>query len=97
MARHRDLVDFDDGLLASVPRVTTRHTYRPPDRWKGSVSRLPCGVGGDKRAFISAKRHSVAEDSQSAYMERRESLKLGTHRTFLSVMATGSSESSKAV
>eukprot|EP00965_Chrysotila_dentata_P075579 2496326-Pleurochrysis_carterae.AAC.2 len=48
-------------------------------------------------AFISAKRQSVAEDSQSANTERRESLKLGTHRTFLSVMATGSPESSKAV
>eukprot|EP00965_Chrysotila_dentata_P147795 4878262-Pleurochrysis_carterae.AAC.2 len=36
-------------------------------------------------AFILAKRHSVPEDSHRAATERRESLKVGTHLTSLSV------------
>eukprot|EP00965_Chrysotila_dentata_P060057 1992122-Pleurochrysis_carterae.AAC.3 len=48
-------------------------------------------------ALISAKRHSVAEDSHYAATERSESLKLGTHRTFLSVTVTGSPASFRAV
>eukprot|EP00965_Chrysotila_dentata_P217468 6190014-Pleurochrysis_carterae.AAC.3 len=51
MARQRDTVDWGDGLLVSVLQVTIRHSYRPPDRLKGRVSRLPCGVGGDKMAL----------------------------------------------
>eukprot|EP00965_Chrysotila_dentata_P078360 2582434-Pleurochrysis_carterae.AAC.1 len=39
-------------------------------------------------AFILAKRHSVPEDSHRAATDRRESLKVGTHLTSLSVTAT---------
>eukprot|EP00965_Chrysotila_dentata_P185710 6130973-Pleurochrysis_carterae.AAC.3 len=59
----------------------------------------PFALWGWRRqnGFISAKRHWVAEDSHNADTERSEPLKLGSHRTFLSVMATGSPTSFKAV
>eukprot|EP00965_Chrysotila_dentata_P026642 883323-Pleurochrysis_carterae.AAC.1 len=39
-------------------------------------------------SFTSANRHSVDDDSQSAFTDSSESLKLGAQRTFLSVTWT---------
>eukprot|EP00965_Chrysotila_dentata_P159875 5281290-Pleurochrysis_carterae.AAC.1 len=44
-------------------------------------------------ALTSAKRHSVEDDSQSALTDSKESLKLGAHRTFLSVTWTNCPDS----
>eukprot|EP00965_Chrysotila_dentata_P074825 2472638-Pleurochrysis_carterae.AAC.1 len=96
MARHRERVERVSGVGEQWLRVITFHSYRPPVRLKGRTRRPPCGVGGDKIALTSAKRHSVPEDSQSASTESSESLKLGTHLTSLSVIATSRPESSTA-
>eukprot|EP00965_Chrysotila_dentata_P025932 860369-Pleurochrysis_carterae.AAC.1 len=48
-------------------------------------------------ALTSAKRNSVPEDSHRAETESSESLKLGAHRTSLSVTATSWPESFRAV
>eukprot|EP00965_Chrysotila_dentata_P144503 4773158-Pleurochrysis_carterae.AAC.1 len=75
----------------------TRHSNNPPVRRKGSTKRFPSADGDVKIAFTLAKRHSDAEDSQSAFTERRESEKLGTHLTSLRVSRTLLPELSEAV
>eukprot|EP00965_Chrysotila_dentata_P154757 5113398-Pleurochrysis_carterae.AAC.1 len=61
------------------------------------MRRLPRGVGGERMTLTLAKQHSVPEDSHRAETESSESLKLGAHRTFLSVIATSWPESFRAV
>eukprot|EP00965_Chrysotila_dentata_P184972 6106493-Pleurochrysis_carterae.AAC.1 len=58
IAKHRERAQrrFDGG--ASVGRVVTRHSYRPPERLKGRTSRSPPEVGGEMISFTSANRHS---------------------------------------
>eukprot|EP00965_Chrysotila_dentata_P168153 5552979-Pleurochrysis_carterae.AAC.1 len=55
-----------------------------------------CGVGGDKIALTSAKRHSVPEESHRAETESTESLKLEAHRTSLSVIAMSCPDQSRS-
>eukprot|EP00965_Chrysotila_dentata_P156541 5172671-Pleurochrysis_carterae.AAC.1 len=80
IAKHRKwtLRAFDG--RASVARVVTRHSYRPPKRLKGRTRRSPLDVGGEMMAFTSANLHSVEDDSQSALTDSNESLKLGAQR-----------------
>eukprot|EP00965_Chrysotila_dentata_P181524 5991912-Pleurochrysis_carterae.AAC.2 len=97
MVRHRDVVEQDGEDSGSLDRVVTCHSYSPPVRLNASRRRPLCGVGGERLALTSAKRHSVEEDSRSELTGSRESLKLSTLFTSLSAIYTSRPASFKAV
>eukprot|EP00965_Chrysotila_dentata_P121838 4027338-Pleurochrysis_carterae.AAC.1 len=59
----------------------TLQTYKPALRQKGSERCPPAAQGGDSKASVLPKRHSVEVDSQSLLTDKSESRNDGTQRT----------------